>query len=43
MEKGEVRLVPKLQEAFVLHDSWTKLIALPAKIIQVSEKVVHLC
>ncbi|XP_065911308.1 uncharacterized protein [Dysidea avara] len=33
-ESGEARLVPKLREAFVLRDSWTKLNVLPAKIMQ---------
>ena len=28
-------MIPKLREAFVLRDSWTKLNVLPAKIIQV--------
>ena len=35
-------MVPKLWEAFVLRDSWTKLNVLPAKIIQVSTKFVQL-
>lgn len=35
-EKGEARVVPKLKEAYVLRDSWTKLNVLPAKIVQVS-------
>ena len=35
-ENGEARMVPKLHEAYVLQDSWTKLNVLPAKIVQVS-------
>ena len=42
-ESGEARLVPKLREAFVLRDSWTKLNVLPAKIMQVRVKFVYLC
>ncbi|XP_065903644.1 uncharacterized protein [Dysidea avara] len=33
-ESGVARQVPKLREAFVLRDSWTKLNVLPAKIMQ---------
>jgi len=35
-QNGEARMVPKLCEAYVLWDSWTKLNVLPAKIVQVS-------
>ena len=31
-------MVPKLHESFVLHDSWTKLNVMPAKIMQVSSQ-----
>ena len=41
-ESGVARLVPKLREAFVLRDSWTKLNVLPAKIMQVRVKF-YLC
>jgi len=39
-ENGEARMIPKLREAFVLHDSWMKLDVLPAKIVQVSAQLV---
>ena len=32
-DNGEARMVPKLREAYVLRDSWTKLNVLPAKIV----------
>ena len=35
-DSGGARMVPKLHESFVLHDSWTKLNVMPAKIMQVS-------
>ena len=35
-ENGEASMVPKLREAYVLQDSWTKLNVVPAKIVQVS-------
>jgi len=34
-EKGHARMVPKLREAYVIRDSWTKLNVAPAKIMQV--------
>ena len=37
-DSGGARMVPKLRESFVLHDSWTKLNVMPAKIIQVSSQ-----
>ena len=36
--QGHDRMVPKLRESYVLRDAWTKLNALPAKIMQVLEK-----
>ena len=35
-DKGHPRMVPNLREIHVLRDSWTKLNAFPAKIMQVS-------
>ena len=32
---GAARMVPKMKEAYILHDSWTKLNVAPAKIMQV--------
>jgi len=37
-DKGTVRMVPRLREAYVLRNSWTKLNVLPAKIMQVSNE-----
>lgn len=34
-EKGHARMVPKLHQAYVICDSWTKLNVAPAKIMQV--------
>ena len=36
-DNGNARMVPRLCEAYVLRDSWTKLNVLPAKIMQVSK------
>lgn len=33
--KGCARMVPRLREAYILRDSWTKLNVAPAKIMQV--------
>ena len=33
-EKGQTRMIPKLHEAYILRDSWTKLNVAPAKIMQ---------
>ena len=35
VKNGETRMVPKLKEAFIIRDSWTKLNVSPAKIMQV--------
>lgn len=35
VDKGLARVVPKLREAYVIRDSWTKLNVAPAKIMQV--------
>lgn len=32
---GAARMIPKLKEAYILRDSWTKLNVAPAKIMQV--------
>ena len=37
-DNGNARMVPRLREAYVLRDSWTKLNVMPAKIMQVSVK-----
>ena len=34
-EKGQTRMIPKLREAYILRDSWTKLNVAPGKIMQV--------
>ena len=34
-DKGCARMVPKMKEAHILRDAWTKLNVLPAKIMQV--------
>lgn len=34
--EGKARMIPKLREAYVLRDAWTKLNVSPAKIMQVS-------
>ena len=34
--KGRARMVPRLREAYILRDAWTKLNVSPAKIMQVS-------
>lgn len=36
VKNGETRMVPKLKEAFVIRDSWTKLNVSPVKIMQVN-------
>ena len=35
-ENGTVRMVPRLREAYILRNSWTKLNVTPAKIMQAS-------
>lgn len=35
VKHGKTRMVPKLKEAFIIRDSWTKLNVSPAKIMQV--------
>lgn len=35
VKNGKTRMVPKLKEAFIIRDSWTKLNVSPAKIMQV--------
>ena len=37
-DNGNARMVPRLREAYILRDSWTKLNVMPAKIMQVSTK-----
>ena len=41
-DNGNARMVPRLREAYVLRDSWTKLNVMPAKIMQVSMKLNYL-
>ena len=36
VKHNQARMVPRLREAHILRDSWTKLNVLPAKIMQVS-------
>lgn len=36
VNNNQARMVPRLREAHILRDSWTKLNVLPAKIMQVS-------
>lgn len=42
---GKARMIPRLREAYVLRDAWTKLNVSPAKIMQVRmyEKVERYC
>lgn len=42
VSKGLTRMVPKMKEAFIIRDSWTKLNVTPAKIMQVSSYYVKL-
>ena len=37
-DNGNARMVPRLCEAYVFHDPWTKLNVMPAKIMQVTMK-----
>ena len=34
VDKGQARVVPKLRQAHIIRDSWTKLNVTPAKIMQ---------
>ena len=36
MEHGQLTLVPKLKESYILRDSWTRLNVLPSKVTQVA-------
>jgi len=42
-DKGQARMVPKLREAYILRDSWTKLNVAPAKIMQVFSILYKIC
>jgi hypothetical protein len=37
---GQARMVPRMREAYVIRDAWTKLNVSPAKIMQVTPHVV---
>lgn len=39
-EKEQTRMIPKLSESYILHESWTKLNVVPAKIMQVGKCTV---
>ena len=36
VSKGLTQMVPKLREAYIIRDAWTKLNVAPAKIMQVN-------
>ena len=35
VSNGLTRMVPKMKDLFIIHDVWTKLNVMPAKIMQV--------
>ena len=39
VSKGLTRMVPKMKEAYVIRDAWTKLNVAPAKIMQVANRL----
>lgn len=39
-KNGQTRKVPKLKYSYIVRDSWTRLNVLPAKIMQVSMKLI---
>ena len=42
VDEGQARMVPKLRQAHILRDSWTKLNVTPAKIMQVCNIFINL-